>query len=113
MFITRLNPHPITLARPSTLKVLRARERTLTLSSIVSTFGLTFESFKECGGASLLHPPLSNHHNIKNEQLYISNNLKNIVHCHCLELKSSLHSFGIGEKTSKIFIHEQCKDPKK
>jgi hypothetical protein len=50
-FVIHFSPHPGTLARPSTLEVLQARERTST-PSVVSTFGLTFESFKECEGVS-------------------------------------------------------------
>jgi hypothetical protein len=61
--VTHPSLNPRALARPSTFKMLQARERTLTPSSIVSIFGLAFESLKECGGASLdvsmtmiLHP---------------------------------------------------------
>jgi hypothetical protein len=48
------SPHPITLTRPITFKMLRTREHTpIPFSSDVFTnFELAFESFKECGGAS-------------------------------------------------------------
>jgi hypothetical protein len=50
--------YPKIPARPSTLEVLWARERTPTLTpSIVFTFGLAVESIKEFRGASMI--PLS------------------------------------------------------
>jgi hypothetical protein len=48
LLIILLGPHPRTLARPSTPKVLRVRECTPTPSpSVVFTFGFTVESIKE------------------------------------------------------------------
>ncbi len=47
------SPHPGTSMHPSTLEMLQAKECVpIPFSSIVFTFGITFESFKECGGAS-------------------------------------------------------------
>jgi hypothetical protein len=47
------SPHLKILACPSTPEVLRTKEHTPThISFVVSTFGLAFESFKECGGVS-------------------------------------------------------------
>jgi hypothetical protein len=43
------SPHHGALARPSTFEMLWTRECISTLSFVVFTFGLTFESFKECG----------------------------------------------------------------
>jgi hypothetical protein len=51
-FIIHPSPHPRALTRPSTPEMLWAKECTPTPSFIVFTFELTFESFKECGGAS-------------------------------------------------------------
>ncbi len=49
------NCHPGAISCPSILKVLRARERTLTFYLfIVFTFGFAIESIKEFGGASLV-----------------------------------------------------------
>ncbi len=54
MLVTRPNPHPGTLACPSTPEMLQIRECTPTFFfSIVFTFKCTFESFKECGVMSL------------------------------------------------------------
>jgi hypothetical protein len=53
LFVTCPSPHLGAPTCPSTLKMLWARERTSTPSfSIVSTFGLPLEYFKECWGAS-------------------------------------------------------------
>ncbi len=52
LHFTHPSPHPIVLARPSTPKVLRAKERTPTFYLVVVfTFGLIVESMKEFGGA--------------------------------------------------------------
>jgi hypothetical protein len=54
LFVILLNPHPRAPTRPSIPEMLRIRERTPILSSfVVFTFELAFESFKECGDASL------------------------------------------------------------
>jgi hypothetical protein len=48
------SPYPKTLARPFTLKVLRARERAPIASPfVVFTFGLVVESIQEFRGASI------------------------------------------------------------
>jgi hypothetical protein len=48
------SPHLVTPTRPSTPKVLQAKERTPTPSpSIIFTFGLVVESIVELGGVSL------------------------------------------------------------
>ncbi len=53
MLINFPSPHPKSLTRPFTPKVVRVRERTLIPSpSIVFTFGLVVESIKELAGAS-------------------------------------------------------------
>jgi len=53
LLVTRPSPHLGVLICPSTPKVLRAKECTLTPSfSVVSISRLAFESFKECGGVS-------------------------------------------------------------
>ncbi len=52
LLINLPSPHPKALARPSTPKVLRAKERTPTPPSIIFTLGLIVESIKEFGGAS-------------------------------------------------------------
>ncbi len=52
--VTHPSPHPGAPACPSTLEVLRAKERTPTpYPSIVFTFGFIVESIKEFGGASI------------------------------------------------------------
>jgi hypothetical protein len=52
--VTHPSPHPIILACHFTHEVLWARERTPTPSfPLFFIFGLAFESFKECGGASI------------------------------------------------------------
>jgi hypothetical protein len=49
------NPYFEALARPFTLKMLRAKECAVTISrSTVFTFRFTIESIKELGGASSL-----------------------------------------------------------
>jgi hypothetical protein len=55
-FITCPSPHPRVLTHLSTFKVLWTKEHTPIPSSfsIVFTFKFTFESFKECGGASII-----------------------------------------------------------
>jgi hypothetical protein len=53
MFITCPSPHFETPTCPSTLEVLRAKEHIPT-PFVVFTFGLTFESFKECGDESCM-----------------------------------------------------------
>jgi hypothetical protein len=51
--VTHHSPHLEAPTHPSTFKVFWAKECTPTLSSsIISTFGFIFESFKECEGAS-------------------------------------------------------------
>ncbi len=51
--VIRPSPHPRVLTCPFIFKVLRAREGTPTPSFfVIFTFGLAFESFKECWGAS-------------------------------------------------------------
>ncbi len=53
--VIRPSPHPRASTCPSTPKVLRTRECIATpFSSIVFTFGFTFESYDEFGGVSLL-----------------------------------------------------------
>jgi hypothetical protein len=54
--VTRPSPHPKAPTRPSTPKMLRARECTPTPPSVVFTFGLLVESIKEFGDASLFMP---------------------------------------------------------
>jgi len=49
LFLTRPSPHFGAPICPFTPEVLRAKEHILTLSSIVFTFGLAFESYKEFG----------------------------------------------------------------
>jgi len=51
LFVICFSPHPEALTRLSTFKMLRAKKRTPTPFDIF-TFELTFESFKECKGAS-------------------------------------------------------------
>jgi hypothetical protein len=54
LLVTRPSSHPIAPTCPFIPKMLQVRKHTPTLSSsIVFTFELAFESFKECGGASL------------------------------------------------------------
>jgi hypothetical protein len=53
---------------PFTPEVLRVKEHTPTPSSIVFIFGLTFESFKECGGASLQLTLLECSENFNNQE---------------------------------------------
>jgi len=54
LLVIRPNPHPKALARPSTPKMLRAKEHIPTLyPCIVFSFGLILEFIKEFGGASL------------------------------------------------------------
>ncbi len=53
LFIAYPSPQPGALACPFTPKVLQVKECTPIHSSIISTFRLTFESFKEFGGASI------------------------------------------------------------
>ncbi len=58
--VTHPRPHPRALARPSTPKVLQAKERTpIPYPSAIFTFRLIVESIKEFGGVSL-YPPLKN-----------------------------------------------------
>jgi len=52
LFVSLPSPNPGAQAHPSTLEVLRTKERALTPSSDVFTFGLVVESIKELGGAS-------------------------------------------------------------
>jgi hypothetical protein len=53
LLVILLSPYPGAPPRPSTPKVLRAKEHTSTPSpSVVFTFKLTIESIKEFGGAS-------------------------------------------------------------
>jgi hypothetical protein len=53
LLVTCPNPHPGAPTRPSTPKVLRARDHARTFyPSVVSCFGLTVESIKEFGGVS-------------------------------------------------------------
>jgi hypothetical protein len=52
--VIRHNPHLGTPKRPFTPKMLWAREHTRIPSLDVSTFGLTFELFNDCGGVSSL-----------------------------------------------------------
>jgi hypothetical protein len=53
MLVTHPSPHPRTLARPFTPKVLRTKERTLVpCLFIVFTFGLAIKSVEEFGGVS-------------------------------------------------------------
>jgi hypothetical protein len=54
LLVICFNPHPEALACPFTLKVLQAKERIPTLFSVVFTFRLTFESYEEYGGVSLV-----------------------------------------------------------
>ncbi len=53
LLVTCPSPHPIALARHSTLKCYEIGNvpQLFLLSLFFSTFGLAFESFKECGGA--------------------------------------------------------------
>ncbi len=52
LLVNHSNPHLKVTTCPFTLKMLRARERTLTPPFVVFTFGLIVESTKEFGGAS-------------------------------------------------------------
>jgi len=53
--VTHFNPHPGTLARPSTPKVLQARDRTLIIYTyIFFHLGFIIESIEKLGGASIL-----------------------------------------------------------
>jgi len=55
LLVNLLSPDPEALARPSTRKVLQAREHAPTpYYSVIFTFGLTVESIKELGGASIV-----------------------------------------------------------
>jgi hypothetical protein len=55
LFVILPSPYPEALTRPSTPKVLRARERAPILSPfVVFTFGLVVESIREFGVASLV-----------------------------------------------------------
>jgi len=51
--IIRPNPHLGTPTHPFTPKMLQAKESTPIPFSVVFTFKVTFESFKECGGVSM------------------------------------------------------------
>ncbi len=54
LFVNFFNPHLKVPAHLSTFEVLQAKECASTLSpSIVFTFGITIESMKELGGASM------------------------------------------------------------
>jgi hypothetical protein len=53
MLVIHPSPHPEALTHPSHPKVFRIKERTPTPFSVVFIFELTFESFKEFGGASM------------------------------------------------------------
>jgi len=51
LLVNLLTPHPEAPTRPSTPKVLRARERApITSPFVVITFGLVVESIQELGG---------------------------------------------------------------
>jgi hypothetical protein len=53
MLVIHPNPHHGTLACPSTLEVLRIKERTpIPYPFVVFTFRLAIESIKEAGGVS-------------------------------------------------------------
>ncbi len=52
MLVICPNLHHGALACPFTPEVLCVKEHTPTPFSVVFIFGFTFESFKECGGAS-------------------------------------------------------------
>jgi hypothetical protein len=54
--ITCPSPHLEAPPRPSTPQMLRGKERTPTLPSIIFTFKFAVESIKEFGGASLFMP---------------------------------------------------------
>jgi hypothetical protein len=64
--VTCLSPHPESPTCPSTPEMLRVRECTLIPSSVVFTFRLAFESFKECEGATRLFTCGINKFNHKN-----------------------------------------------
>jgi hypothetical protein len=55
VLIIHANPHPKAPARPFTPEVLQTKEHAPTIFSFIFIFKLTFESFKECEGASKEH----------------------------------------------------------
>jgi len=70
--VTHPSPHPKAPTRPSTLKILRIRECTLTLSpSVVFTFGFVVKSIKEFRSVpQLLHAYIPNNIGLNNMNYY-------------------------------------------
>jgi len=76
LLVIHPNPHPKALARPSTFKVLQAKEQTPTLYPfVVFTFGFVIEFIKKLGGASWMHIDVMiyNIKSICNQNIFISN----------------------------------------